>query len=162
RLYDQVEFQPFWIKTQGVPQYATDMLTQLADLRYDGLSDSFYKVSTLKSMQQSMDPGNTASIANWEIEMSKAFIQASHDLLSGRYFYQKQNKEWKNRNDSMINWNKIFQTSTTFGDFKEVFNQMRPNHRWYRALRNEFIRLDTLRSGFQTIPPTALKTSIPM
>lgn len=162
RLYDQVEFQPFWIKTEGVPHYATDMVAQLADLRYDGLSDSFYNASTLKSMQQSLDPGNTASIANWEIEMSKTFIQASHDLLSGRYFYQKQNKEWKNRNDSMINWKKIFQSSTTAGDFKEVFNQMRPNHRWYRALRNEFIRLDTLRSGFQTLQVTALKDSIPM
>lgn len=159
-VYKEHQYQPFWIKEEGIPVYAGNMLEQGADLKFDGLPVEQYQLQTLKDQSAKLVQASPSEWAAWDLAMSKTFLQIAHDLLLGYRFEQKSNKEWKNKNDSAVNWYAILQKSTLAGDFSEAFRTIRPNHPWYRKFRQEYQRLDSLKEQFAGIQLAELKDSI--
>lgn len=159
-VYKEHQYQPFWILEDGIPMYATNMLNQAENLRYDALPLEHYPLQELKEQATQLSKAAPADWAAWDMAMSKTFLQIAHDLLLGYRFEQKTNKEWKNKNDSALNWFAILRKSTLAGDFSEAFKAMRPDHPWYARFRSEYQRLDSLKAQFNTISLTELKDSI--
>lgn len=159
-VYKEHQYQPFWIKEEGIPVYASNMLEQSADLKYDGLPVEQYHLQELKEQTSKLVQATSSEWAAWDLAMSKTFLQITHDLLLGYRFEQKSNKEWKNKNDSAVNWYAILQKSTLAGDFSEAFRTIRPDHPWYHKFREEYQRLDSLKTQFSGIQLAELKDSI--
>lgn len=159
-VYMENNYKPVWITNQGVPQYAIDMLEALKENKYDGINVNAYKIDVLENESKTLSSKSTAEVMDFDVRMTNAFFKGMHDLVIGKHFESKTNKEWKSKNDSLFHVSSALTQAFESKNFKVAFENMKPTHPWYQKFRNEFIRIDTTKFGKVPFDLNELKDSL--
>ena len=148
KAYQLNKFQPFWLNEEGITDNVSDYIKVLDEIRYDGLMSEDYYLSKIKSGITSFtnNTANTESIQAFELLLTTSFYKLSKDILIGKDTSLINKKDWKNKNDSLLDFAQILYKSIENNNIKEAVDLMRPNHPYYNAFKREYIRLDSLKS----------------
>jgi murein L,D-transpeptidase YcbB/YkuD len=162
KVYQSHEYLPFWISEDGITQNVTDYIQVLKEIKYDGLDADHYYLNQIESSLElfKINKVGEGELNQFEVLMTKSFMKLSNDMLLGYETTRKSNKDWKNKNDSLVDFGIILAKSIEHGDMQKSIDVMRPNHPYYRAFRKEYIRLDSIRTNGNWPKITILKDSI--
>ncbi|WP_165836308.1 L,D-transpeptidase family protein [Taibaiella soli] len=102
--YTRNEFSPFWVKEKGVTDAAGKLIDELAQLGDDGLDPEKYHVSDLRKQLDALKGQKSAelsAVVNFDTTCTRAYLQASRDLLIGSVPLKKADSLWYHVNDSV-------------------------------------------------------------
>ncbi|MBP6623917.1 MAG: hypothetical protein KA198_02020, partial [Chitinophagaceae bacterium] len=142
--YSLGNFEPFWLQKSGLSNYASEFLHALDSLTFDGLNAENYNYATLLQKSKDIEAEKIKSpeeLARFDLEMTYAFLKATKDLVIGKDFELKRNKDWKNKNDTLFNQAQTLYSLINSENFNNSFDSLRPNHIWYTKFRQEYTRL---------------------
>lgn len=163
-FYQSNNYNPIWISSEGINILSEGFIKSIDSLKYDGLNPADYAISSQIDNFEKFKSGSGLNADDWmqfELAMTKSFFKASHDMVLGKlYELNKNNKNWKNKNDSTFDEILALKKSLASEEFAEAFAFMRPHHPWYTAFRNEYIRLEEVNGLGDMNSNTSLKDSI--
>jgi murein L,D-transpeptidase YcbB/YkuD len=156
-MYANHQGKPFWLTEDGIISETKILLEELQHSNFDGLQPSTYQLDFLEDKFEKLQKSSlsTEDLIAFECQLSAAFLQLSNDLLFGKQSSLNENKDWKNKNDTLIDVYSILPKTLTNKAMKEAFDFMRPQHRYYNAFRNEYKKLDSISrvGGYEKIKP---------
>ncbi|MBL7767129.1 MAG: L,D-transpeptidase family protein [Chitinophagaceae bacterium] len=164
KFYRDRQFQPVWLNAQGLYARTFQLFDALDSLYYEGLQPAQYQVTWFRQQAEGIKSGNitqTNALLEFETGMTLTFFKAASDMVIGRDFKSKKNKDWMNKNDSLFDEVLILNRALKY-PMQDAFTAMRPDHPWYIKFRNEFIHLDALKKMGGLKPIQGLRDSIPM
>lgn len=101
--YQDHAYLPFWIDDKGNTAAAEALLTDLDALRWDGLDTDRYQVSDLRNRLLHLKKSDIPSLIAFDTSCTKAYLQASRELLFGVLIPRRADSLWFHSNDS--SWN---------------------------------------------------------
>lgn len=107
QVYSTADFQPIWINEEGKAEDAEKLLTEIKELKYEGLQPGSYGVEEL-SKRLSAIQNNKGSIepkaaVQFDMLYTKAYIKAANDLMFGVSEPNEISDLWYHDNDTVIN-----------------------------------------------------------
>jgi len=147
KAYSMHQFEPFWVNEQGLTTKAEEFINALKEIRYDGLDPSDYDLTTVEK-SASLIRNKKASNENFnefELLMSRSFLNLSNDLLMGSDTNRRNRKDWKIPNDSAADVSTIVCKAMNDGNVLKAIDLMRPQHWYYKSFSEEYKRLDNLK-----------------
>lgn len=104
--YSKGEYLPLWVSETGNTDLAEKLVTDLENVKLDGLNPEHYHLSAIKQQMEQFkdekDPSLNAVIA-FDTLCTYAYIQAAHDLTFGVLNPKKADSLWFHSNDT--SWN---------------------------------------------------------
>ena len=101
--YQQNGYHPFWIREKGISGAVEKLQEELEELRWDGLVPEQYHMAAIREqavvLKKTRHPQLAAVIA-FDTLCTKAYLQASRDLLLGRLAPRSADSLWYSSNDS--------------------------------------------------------------
>jgi L,D-transpeptidase YcbB len=96
KVYSVTDFQPIWVKAQGLNSQGEDFLTYLEEVKYDGLDKTDYLYDEIESLVDELSTSDDPELhAVLDMMLSNSFLKLSHDLDLGKVDPTKLNMEWK-------------------------------------------------------------------
>lgn len=102
-VYMNNEYVPFWVKEKGVTDAAGKLISELDELRWDGLDPEKYHLSELKTKLEQLKGEKNAPLADvigFDTTCTRSYLQASRDLLIGGLPPKRADSLWFHANDS--------------------------------------------------------------
>jgi len=143
RFYAQRNYRPAWITTDDRTfALADEMVQQLEEARYDGLTPQHYHLDSIRALLQTarqqaasdrwVDPEVHADL---EFLLADAFLMLGSHLRAGRVNPETLDSEWLVRIDSKGNLAEVLERAIESRRIGEALDGLRPPHPEYRALR---------------------------
>ncbi len=143
RFYAQRNYRPAWITADDRAfALADEMVEQLDDARYDGLTPQHYHLDSIRTLLQTarqqaasdrwVDPEIHADL---EFLLADAFLMLGSHLRAGRVNPETLDSEWLVRIDSQGNLAEVLERAIESRRIGEALDGLRPPHPEYRALR---------------------------
>lgn len=154
KVYSQINYQPIWVKAQGLNKNGEELLTYLEDVKYDGLDKTDYLYdeieSLLNELSQSQDPELHAVL---DMMISNAFYKLSKDLDVGKVDPTKLNIDWKieSKPFSEDYFSLLIDISNHNSSVTESLNTLRPKNFRYDQLRAMLKKAMEMEEGDMTI-----------
>ena len=149
KAYMMHQFEPFWVNEQGLNTNAENFIHAIKEIRYDGLDPSDYDCSTIEksALRIKHNQATKANINEFELLMSRSFLHVSNDLLIGSNPSKRNRKDWKIANDSAAEYSDKVCNAMNDEHIGNALELMRPQHRYYNAIREEYKRLYKLKDA---------------
>lgn len=125
-----------WFDQFGALTKASNLLSNVSELKYDGIDISKYELDSLRTKIKSLKNNATEECVNLEILLSKLLYESTLDILLGGK--KNTNKEIKSINDSLSHPLELFSICIKQNTFDEVFEYLRPQSLWYKMFREEY------------------------
>lgn len=156
-VYAQRNFKPIWLNKEGVCACAQAWLNQLKQIRYEGIDSTIGQATVLDSLlhlaKQENQLDNTAFTTAFELSFSRSYLATAQRLVLGSTdSVGIPKKYWHAVNDT-LNAEQLF-ALVNFNDSVSNFQALIPQHPWYRVMRQEYRRIDSLMASY-TIPKTS-------
>ena len=142
RFYALRNYRPAWITVEGVFAPADEILEQIEEARYDGLSPEHYHFDAIRLLLQTakqqaaagrtLDPDVHADL---EFLLTDAFLMLGSHLRAGRVNPETLDSEWLVHIDSQGNLSQVLEQAIESRRVGEALDGLRPPHPEYRALR---------------------------
>lgn len=132
-----------WYDKFGLNENGTYLMKQLKNAKLEGLNPEDYGYSTLDSLLQQKENLSAEKLAEVAKKMTLAYFMLSKDLLLGKVKPLALNKDWQNKNDTTWSVDSLIQW-TNNKNVKEVLNDLRPQHPWYKKFQQTAKRLAQL------------------
>lgn len=103
RTYGRFEYLPLWLNENGNTEAAEKFLEDIEALSYDGINTERYKLSSLKKNLEAFKKNKSSDInaaVSLDTSLTRAYVQASHDLLFGVLKPSDVDSLWFHANDS--------------------------------------------------------------
>lgn len=160
-FYTLNNYNPVWIHKDGLSKKSLAYLQVLDSLKYDALNPEDYHFSNLEARIKTIESEkNLDSIIQFELDMTHSFFKASQDLALGNKRLMNDNKEWKNKNDTLFNELTFLKACVDSLSVTNAFESIRPNHPWYKKFKEEYVRLLANTSSISMIGINDLHDSI--
>lgn len=132
RFYDARSYRPLW----NEPKHRAELLDQLHELRDDGLDPGWYGFAHLE--QQFSHHASGSLPPELEIEASRAYLQAIIDLTLGRVTPERPEAVWRFGDHTLAPGEDfiVVRAALDGDDLAAAFDEARPRHFGYRALRD--------------------------
>ncbi len=132
-----------WFNKSGFNSNAQELLEQIKLSKSEGLSPEDYHFSFLDSVAQNIDKVSVLALQEAEFKTSHAFLKFAKHLLLGKVKPLSIDKNWQNKNDTTWSVDSLLKIVSN-QPMKEVIEQLRPAHPWYKKFRQSSLRLDRL------------------
>ncbi|MBU3677717.1 MAG: hypothetical protein FGM54_11145, partial [Chitinophagaceae bacterium] len=156
-VYAQRNFKPIWLNKDGVCACAQLWLDQLKQIRYEGVDSTIGQAQVLDSLlrlaKQEDLLENTAFASAFELNFSQSYLATAQRLVLGSSdSVGIPKKYWHAVNDT-LNAEQLF-ALVNFNDSVLNFQALIPQHPWYRAMRQEYRRMDSLMTTYKIPQPS--------
>ncbi len=138
--YEADGYAPLWLSADGSAGRAEDLLAEIEDLRWDGLSAESYGLSALRAQAQKLDGAELSQLVQFDTACTGAYLRASRDLLLGVVPVRRADSLWFHAADSVWNAPEMLARG---GDYPSL-DSFRSTIPTYAALRKEHQRLGAL------------------
>lgn len=132
-----------WFDKLGFNSNAKELLEQIKLSKSEGLNPEDYYFLFLDSVSKNIDKVSLAALQEAEFKTSEAFLKFTKHLLLGKVKPLSIDKNWQNKNDTTWNVDSLVSTVSN-NPMKEVIEQFRSAHPWYKKFRESSLRLDRL------------------
>jgi L,D-transpeptidase YcbB len=103
-VYAGDDYQPVWVRENYRPTAAAaSLISDLEDMRWDGLPASRYNISEIRRLKTILDTtghNNVAQAVAFDTLLTHCYLAASHDLLFGYISSRSVDSLWYHANDS--------------------------------------------------------------
>lgn len=146
-MYSATKYYPFWLNEEGVSKKVSDYITILADISNDGLQAEDYNLSKIRDVLEGLKSKavNESEIGEFELLLTASFLKLSNDMMMGKDTVTHK-KDWKIKNDSLGNFAMSLAKELDSTDVNTIVAHLRPEMGHYNAFRNEYKRLDMIRT----------------
>jgi murein L,D-transpeptidase YcbB/YkuD len=145
-VYAKSDYLPLWVTEQGLTDAAQQLLSDLDSMRGDAINPERYNLSALrtsfKSIQSKSDLGKVIA---FDTTCTRAYLQASHDLLFGLLMPRRADSLWHHSNDSSWKAPQML-VAMGIGDSYPGLDSFRSAIPTYAMLRSEYARYSNLSS----------------
>lgn len=138
KVYSQTDYQPIWVKAQGLNRNGEEFLDYLEEIRYDGLDKQDYLYDEIESLLDELAASQDPELhAVLDMMMSNAFYKLSKDLDIGKVDPTKLNMDWKieSKPYSEDYFSLLINISRNNSSVSESLNKLRPDNFRYEQLR---------------------------
>ncbi|MEP3672698.1 MAG: peptidoglycan-binding protein, partial [Hyphomicrobiales bacterium] len=135
--YTDHSFEPLWIKEGTLTPQAKSLMQHLSKAGEDGLDSRDYAVET------PLDTKDAATLASFEISLSKALLHYARDAQAGRVVPSSLSRDFKLR-PVYPDPSAVMLKLATSTDKVTAIASYNPTHDGYKALRQELIKLSSL------------------
>ena len=139
--YQLDEYQPIWIKENySSNDAATKLISELEDMRWDGIDPERYNLSAIKKLKAKLDSSKHNSLGDaiiFDTSLTHSYLAAGRDLLIGEIVPKKADSLWFHVNDSSWNAPRLLVDSKDKYPTLDDFRSFVPT---YTLLRNEYKR----------------------
>lgn len=100
--YELNEYAPIWLSHSKPSDETGKFLSELDNIRWDGIDPEKYHLSQLKQMHDGFDDKNTDVnyLINFDTTFTNSYLQAANDLLMGELVPKAVDSLWYHKNDS--------------------------------------------------------------
>ncbi|MEP2942638.1 MAG: L,D-transpeptidase family protein [Hyphomicrobiales bacterium] len=135
--YTDHSFEPLWINEGALTPQAKSLMQHLSKAGEDGLDSRDYAVET------PLDTKDAATLASFEISLSKALLHYARDAQAGRVVPSSLSRDFKLR-PVYPDPSAVMLKLATSTDKVTAIASYNPTHDGYKALRQELIKLSSL------------------
>ncbi|WP_143960075.1 L,D-transpeptidase family protein [Litoribacter populi] len=138
KVYSQNDFQPIWVKAQGVNNKGEELLAYLEEIQFEGLDKKDYLYDEIESLvteiKETTDPELHAVL---DMMMSNAYWRLARDLDRGRVDPTNLNIDWKidpevKRTDY---YSLLLDLNSNNTSVEKSLNELRPDNFRYNQLK---------------------------
>jgi len=95
KVYAQIDFQPIWVKAQGLNSKGQELLSYLEEVKYEGLDEKDYLLDEIESLvAQIQETTNAEMHAILDMMMSNSYYKLARDLDRGLVDPEKLDLDW--------------------------------------------------------------------
>lgn len=154
-VYKDNDFKPIWVKSQGLNRAGEAYLESLEEIVFDGLLIEDYlseeETKLLAAVKESKDPDIHAQL---DVAMSQSFLKLASDLHLGRTDPATLNIEWEmERKKPTVSYQEILLSIADGGSFDDKLDQLRPENKLYKELREMISSQQTDEQGEPFLVP---------
>ncbi|MGN6568344.1 MAG: L,D-transpeptidase family protein [Flavipsychrobacter sp.] len=135
--YELNEYAPIWLSHSKPNDETEKFLSELDNIRWDGIDPEKYHLSQLKQMHDGFDDKNTDVnyLINFDTTFTNSYLHAAHDLLMGELVPKTVDSLWYHKNDS--SWTAPEHLATKDSDFPslDVYRSKVPT---YKLLKDQY------------------------
>lgn len=138
KVYSHNNFQPIWVKAQGLNNNGEALLEYLEEVKYDGLDKTDYLYDEIESLVDELSNSDDPELhAVLDMMLSNSFIKLSHDLDLGKVDPTKLDMEWKIESEPVGEdyYALLIDISANNASVDETLNKLRPDNFRYEQLR---------------------------
>jgi len=138
KVYSHNEFQPIWVKAQGLNSQGDAYLDYLEEIKYDGLDKTDYLFDEIESLVDELSNSNDPELhAVLDMMLSNSFIKLSRDLDLGKVDPTKLDMDWKIESEPVGEdyHALLLDISTNNVSVEKTLNKLRPENFRYEQLR---------------------------
>lgn len=144
-VYQRVDYSPIWVAEDGLTDEAEQLLADLDSLQADGIGPTRYNLARLRqSFSGLQKDGSTADVIAFDTACTRAYLQASHDLLFGILTPRKADSLWYHKNDSTWGGVQALLDMSSEGGSYVSLKKFRSEIPTYALLRSEYQRWKAL------------------
>lgn len=139
-FYTNRAFAPVWPDGRHGHRAVKDLLEQIEDSKYDGLTPSSYHLYIVKEIITSFDAGkdiqNPVHRAYIDLVLSDAFLSLAHDLYLGKVSQEGLQNSWEIVPKRMKrSFSTLLEEAISSGKLKERLVSLWPRYQVYRSMR---------------------------
>lgn len=140
-IYQSTKYRPVWVEEKGVTVDADQLIQALDSLRWDGIEPDRYH---LKALSASLDAlkkdGDLDAVIAFDTACTRAYLQASRDLLLGAIAIRSADSLWHHSNDTIWSAPQDLIASISAGTAYMPLSVYRSAISTYALLRREYER----------------------
>jgi murein L,D-transpeptidase YcbB/YkuD len=163
-LYTANHFQTLWLQEDGSAPKATQLLKEIHEIRYDGLSPADYQYDSLQyKLQQFLQSPFTEveEVVALDTLLTATYLHLANDLLMGVISPHAVDTSWHHPNDSFFYWNEIVEACSennyfpldSFKSAWKLYNLLRDTWQHYESLSADSLYLSLQRHIDTAISP---------
>lgn len=138
KVYSNNDFQPIWVKANGLNNQGEAFLEYLEEVKYDGLDKTDYLFDEIESLVNELADSDDPELhAVLDMMLSNSFIKLSHDLDLGKVDPTKLDMEWKIESESVVEdyYELLLDISKNNASVSKTLDSLRPDNFRYEQLR---------------------------
>jgi len=138
KVYSHNNFQPIWVKAQGLNNQGEAFLEYLEEVKYDGLDKTDYLYDEIESLVNELSNSEDPELhAVLDMMFSNSFIKLSNDLDLGKVDPTKLDMEWKIESEPVGEdyFELLLDISNNNASVSKTLDKLRPDNFRYEQLR---------------------------
>jgi murein L,D-transpeptidase YcbB/YkuD len=146
--YQLSNYQPIWVNEDQKFPMAEALLSELDSLRFDGIDAERYGLTVLKSLSEKISKPKVelSDVITFDTLCTKAYLNASHDLLLGTVSTKLCDSQWHHTNDTV--WN-VYTSLANMGKTKQYTSLNDYKSKWdvYKMLVDANVHYHSLKDN---------------
>jgi murein L,D-transpeptidase YcbB/YkuD len=143
-VYQAADYEPVWVKENYAPSQAAEkLITELEELRWDGIDPERYNLTTIKKLTEKLKTKERTvdDAINFDTVLTYSYLAASRELLMGLIVPKTADSLWYHVNDT--SWNAPRLLGNTNDGYVSL-SEFRSKIPAYTVLRDAYKRYYTL------------------